>query len=56
MTDEPRQDPQDKAFGAAAAEDQEFVDELEDEGAEEDDLPEPVGESPRAAGKAEPAG
>ena len=29
---EPTQDPQDKAFGAAASRDQEFVDELEEEG------------------------
>ena len=52
---QPHQDPQDKAFGATAAEDQEFVDQLEDEGAAEEQLPDPVEEPPRAAGKAEPA-
>ena len=50
-----RQDPQDKAFGSSAASDQEFVDELEDEGATIDQLPDPVAEPPRAAGKADPA-
>jgi hypothetical protein len=50
-----QQDPQDKAFGSAAAEDQEFVDQLDDEGVTAEDLPDPVTEPPRAAGKAEPA-
>ena len=52
---ESTQDPQDTAFGAAAAADQEFVDELEDEGVSEEELPDAVFEPPRAAGKAEPA-
>ena len=52
---ETRQDPQDKAFGAAAAADQEFVDQLDDEGVTEEDLPDVPAEAPRAAGKAEPA-
>ena len=50
----PLQDPQDKAFGASAAADQEFVDELEDEGATDDQLPDPIGAPPRAGGKALP--
>ena len=50
---EPAQDPQDKAFGAAAARDEERVDELVAEG--EEGLPE-EGRSPppRAGGKAPP--
>jgi hypothetical protein len=49
------QDSQDKQFGAAAAEDQEWVDELGDEGVAEEDLPDQPSQHPRAAGKAEPA-
>ncbi|HEY3941666.1 MAG TPA: hypothetical protein VGL60_04205 [Acidimicrobiales bacterium] len=47
-----RIDPQDRAFGAAAADDQEVVDELVGYGAEEQDLPEDRDWAPRAAGKA----
>ena len=54
-TREPRQDPQDKAFGAAASRDQEIVDELEKRGMTEDELSDEPARSPRAAGKAEPA-
>jgi hypothetical protein len=54
--DRPMQDPQDKAFGASAAADQEFVDELLDEGATDEQVPDPVGPPPRAAGKALPPG
>ncbi len=53
-TNQTRQDPQDKAFGASAAEDQEVVDHLEHEGATEDELPDPMTQPPRAGGKAEP--
>jgi hypothetical protein len=49
------QDSQDKQFGSAAADDQEWVDELADEGVEEKDLPDDPARHPRAAGKAEPA-
>lgn len=54
-TSQSRQDPQDKAFGASAADDQDFVDQLDDEGVTEDELPERAEKAPRAAGKAEPA-
>ena len=54
-TREPRQDPQDKAFGAAASRDQEIIDELEKRGVTEDELPDEPTRSPRSAGKAEPA-
>ena len=55
MVQEPTQDPQDKAFGAAASEDQDIVDELERRGLTEEELsdeptriPVPVGRpSPR---------
>jgi|GEM_PF-6021012 len=47
-------DSQDQAFGAAAAEDQAVVDELEAMGAGEEDLPAGRQNPPRAAGKAEP--
>ena len=49
-------DPQDRAFGAEAAKDQEIVDELDDSGALEEDLPERRGDLPRAGGKARPEG
>ena len=52
---EPKQDPQDKAFGAAASRDQEIVDELEKAGVAEDELPDQPARHPRAAGKAEPS-
>ncbi len=52
--EELRQDPQDKAFGAAAAADAEIVDELDDRGVTEEELPDTPSEPPRAAGKAEP--
>jgi hypothetical protein len=51
----PRIDPQDRAFGAEAAKDQQFADEAEDMGAEEF-LPERRDDPPRAGGKAEPDG
>jgi hypothetical protein len=50
----PRQDVQDKQFGAAAAEDQKWVDELDDEGVEPEALPDEPSRHPRAGGKAEP--
>jgi hypothetical protein len=49
------QDTQDKQFGKAAAEDQEWVDQLDDEGVPEDTLPDDPSRHPRAAGKAQPA-
>jgi hypothetical protein len=52
---EPKQDPQDKAFGAAASRDQEIADELEKAGVTEDALPDQPARHPRAAGKAEPS-
>jgi hypothetical protein len=48
------QDSQDKQFGATAAEDQQWVDELADEGVQEQDLPDGPSKQPRAAGKAKP--
>jgi hypothetical protein len=55
MNDEPpKQDPQDKAFGAAASRDQEVVDALEEQGVTEDELPDEPARHPRSAGKAEP--
>ena len=56
VADQHTQDPQDKQFGTKASADQEFVDQLEDEGVELEDLPDTPSESvPRAGGKAEPA-
>jgi hypothetical protein len=49
------QDSQDKQFGKAAAEDQEWVDQLDREGVGADDLPDTPIRHPRAAGKAQPA-
>ncbi|HEX4220161.1 MAG TPA: hypothetical protein VHZ02_17420 [Acidimicrobiales bacterium] len=49
-------DPQDHQFGKAAAEDQALADELEDEGATDDELPDPPAHAPRAGDKAPPAG
>ena len=43
---EPKQDPQDKAFGAAASRDQEIVDQLEKAGVTEDELPDQPGRHP----------
>lgn len=54
--DDRRQDPQDKQFGAAAARDQERVDELESEGVGEDELPDEPARAPRPGGKARPDG
>lgn len=54
--DEPRQDPQDKEFGATAARDAEVVDEMDGYGAEQDDLPPHRKDTPRAGGKAPPRG
>jgi hypothetical protein len=51
---EPTQDPQDKAFGAAASRDQDLVDQLEREGVTEEDLADKPVRHPRAGGKAEP--
>ena len=51
---EPTQDPQDKAFGAAASRDQDLVDELEKQGVTAEDLSDKPIRHPRAAGKAEP--
>lgn len=55
MVQEPTQDPQDKAFGAAASEDQDIVDELERRGLTEEELSDEPTRHPRAGGKAEPA-
>ena len=52
--EEPRQDPQDKAFGAAASRDQDRVDELEEEGVSAEELSDEAEKHPRSAGKAEP--
>lgn len=58
MADGPKdrvdRDMQDHQFGMAAAEDQELADELEDEGAAADELPDPPADPPRAADKATP--
>ncbi|HLH27543.1 MAG TPA: hypothetical protein VKW77_01430 [Acidimicrobiales bacterium] len=53
--EEPRVDPQDRQFGAAAARDQEAEERLEDEGVAEGEMPEEARAQPRAGGKAEPA-
>jgi hypothetical protein len=59
MTDDPKdqldRDTQDHQFGKAAAEDQELADELEDEGAADDELPDPPANPPRAGDKAVPS-
>ena len=52
---EPTQDPQDKAFGAAVSRDQDVVDELAKKGVTEDQLSDEPTQHPRAGGKAEPA-
>lgn len=52
---EPKQDPQDKAFGAAASRDQDIVDQLEKTGVTKDELSDEPTRHPRAAGKAEPS-
>ena len=49
-------DPQDRAFGAEATKDQEIVDEFDDSGALEEDLPKGRDNPPRAGGKARPDG
>jgi len=49
------QDSQDSQFGKTASEDQEWVDQLDDEGVPLDALPDEPTHHPRAAGKAEPA-
>jgi hypothetical protein len=53
-TEEPTQDPQDKAFGATASRDQEIVDALAEKGVTADELPDEPAHHPRAGGKAEP--
>jgi hypothetical protein len=53
--DQVDRDVQDHQFGMAAAEDQELADELENEGASDDELPDPPANPPRAADKAVPA-
>lgn len=53
---EHRQDPQDKEFGAAAHRDAEVVDDLAEEGVNEEALPDERRGRPRAGGKAEPMG
>jgi hypothetical protein len=53
-TEEPTQDPQDKAFGAAASRDQEIVDALEKMAVTLDELPDEHARHPRAGRKAEP--
>ena len=52
--DQVDRDPQDNQFGKAVAEDQELADELEAEGATDDELPDPPAHPPRAGDKAEP--
>ena len=52
--DRMHQDPQDKEFGASAAAAQDRVDELIAEGIEEEEMPDPPSDVPRAAGKATP--
>ncbi|MBV8462938.1 MAG: hypothetical protein JO368_06575 [Acidimicrobiales bacterium] len=54
-TEERRTDPQDRQFGAAASEDQETVERLEEEGIGEEDVTDESREAPRAGGKAKPA-
>lgn len=51
----PTQDPQDKAFGAAASRDQDIVDSLAEQGVTEDELPDEPTRHPRAGGKAVPS-
>ena len=47
-------DPEDQKFGRKAAEDQELVDALDEQGVAAEDLPEePPRKAPRAGGKAE---
>lgn len=53
--DTPKQDPQDKQFGARASRDQDRVDELDAQGVEEGELPDEQSRHPRAGGKADPA-
>ena len=53
---EPENDPQDHAFGSAASHDQDIVDDLEEAGITEDELPAEPGRAPRAGGKAKPEG
>jgi hypothetical protein len=52
----PKKDPQDQEFGAAAAADQEWVDQLVDEGVTLEDAAalDSDPKAPRAAGKAKP--
>lgn len=52
---QPNQDPQDRQFGAAAAADQELVDQLADEGVPIDTLSDTSDSEPRAGNKAPPA-
>ena len=54
IPDRKREDPQDKEFGASAAAAQDRVDELIEEGLEEEDMPDSSPDAPRAAGKATP--
>jgi len=54
MAGEPRIDPQDRQFGAAAARDQERVDQLEEAGVDEASMPDESAARPRAGGKADP--
>ena len=59
MTDGPKdqvdRDIQDHQFGMAAAQDQELAEDLENEGAAPDELPDPPANPPRAGDKAIPA-
>jgi hypothetical protein len=57
-TDDAEKDqyPPDSAFGRAAAEDQEKVDQLQDGGADASTVSDEPQREPRAASKAEPAG
>jgi hypothetical protein len=55
-SEQPRKDPQDQAFGSAASRDQDLVDELQEAGVTEEELPDEPARAPRAGGKAEPEG
>lgn len=53
-SDQPRIDPQDRQFGAAAARDQDREEQLEEQGVDEGAMPDRPAASPRAGDKAEP--
>jgi hypothetical protein len=53
--EEPKIDPQDRQFGAAAARDQEREEQLEERGVDQQSMPDETRPSPRAGAKATPA-